>query len=103
MRPQRDSRMTLPTPDFVRIFKGPDDELDRAIGRIGSLVNSWLNLQAEPGPDPIASIRAERRLHSAIKSSPFFGKILSFAGLNIWVNERTSEGLVESQESINLS
>ena len=66
------------------------------------MIDVWLKCQSEPHPDPYAARRAERKLHDAIKAGPLSGQILSFAGLNLWVDDRTPDGSVMSQESISI-
>jgi hypothetical protein len=86
----------------LQVFFGHEHHRADVTRRIGSLVDAWLMQQYRPGPDAGAVRRAERRLHEAIKASPLHGKILSFAGLNLWVDDQTPEGVVRAQECINL-
>ena len=46
--------------------------------------------------------RKEHKLHSMIKASHVYGKVLNFADLNLWVDDRSPDGVVEMQEAINL-
>jgi hypothetical protein len=84
------------------VFSGQEDKRDDEICRISTLVDAWLMPQYQSEPNLEAASRFERRLHTAIKTSSLNGKILSFAGLNIWVDDRTPDGVVQSQEAINL-
>jgi hypothetical protein len=86
----------------IRLYLVRDDTREDELRRIKNLVNEWLGLQYEPEPDPRAIRRKEQKLNSAIKGSSLSGMILNFAGLNIWVDDRTPDGVVEMQESINL-
>ncbi len=81
---------------------GPDDDRADEARQIGALINCWLLSLDETRPDARSARRSERKLHDAIKASQLYGKILSFAGLNIWVDKQTSDGLVMSQECMNL-
>jgi hypothetical protein len=85
-----------------RVLRTPEDDLADEVRYIRSLADVWV--RSRDGVRPNArSVRVnERKLHDAIKASPFFGKILGFAGLNLWVDEQTMDGLVMSQEGINL-
>lgn len=96
------SRSGSPRSLPYRVFRDPDADLVEETHRIASLANVWLVSQDRPRADPLATRRVERRLHDAIKASPLFGKVLSFAGLNLWVDDRTSDGLVMCQECVNL-
>ncbi len=102
MRLLKPSRSKSPQAWPFPVFRGPEDDLSDENRRIGILIDSWLNSRSEPRPHAQAARRAERKLHDAIKAGPLFGKILSFAGLNLWVDDRTSDGLVMMQESINI-
>jgi hypothetical protein len=86
----------------LRLYAGRKDGRQAEIRRVGFLVDAWVMAQEQPVPDPEEVSKFERRLHDAIKRSSLHGLILSFAGLNLWVDERTPEGVVEMQESINL-
>jgi hypothetical protein len=86
-----------------QVFREPEDHFADEVHRIEFLLNAWLMSRDKSLPTPLGSSRVERKLHDAIKASPLYGKILSFAGLNLWVDDRTSDGLVTIQESINLS
>lgn len=85
-----------------RVFRAPEDDGPDEIRHIGSLVNTWLESLDESRPDARSARRGERELHDAIKASSLYGKILSFAGLNLWVDDRTLDGLVMLQECVNL-
>jgi hypothetical protein len=102
MRLPNPIRPESPQAKLYQVFPGPEDDLAEESRHIGFLVDAWLKSQDECGTDARAASRSERRLHDAIKAGPLYGKVLSFAGLNLWVDDRTSEGLVESQESISL-
>jgi len=86
----------------LHVFASHEDNQDDEIRRIGGLVDAWLIPQYQPEPNREAASRFERKLHAAIKTSSLHGKVLSFAGLNIWVDDRTPDGVVQSQEAINL-
>ncbi len=92
----------MPSAGHYRLFLAPEADLDDDTDRVGSLADAWLASQNRNPPDAQAVRRVERKLHDAIKAGPLFGKILSFAGLNLWVDERTADGLVMSQECMNL-
>ncbi len=92
---------TTMTPE-LRLFDVPNDDRQVEIRRVARLLDSWLMAQESPAPDPEAVHKVECKLHASIKNSSLFGSVLSFAGLNLWVDERTPEGVVEIQESINL-
>jgi hypothetical protein len=96
------SRSELPQSQLYQVYRSPEDDVADACPRIGRLVDRWLQLQEESGPNAPAARRIERRLHDAIKAGPLYDRILSFAGLNLWVDGRTPEGRVEMQESISL-
>jgi hypothetical protein len=89
-------------PDCFPVFCGQEEKGDDEIRRIGNLVDAWLMQQYQSEPNTEAASRFERKLHTAIKTSSLHGKVLSFAGLNIWVDDRTPDGVVQSQEAINL-
>src|SRR6185312_10996793 len=84
----------------LHVFVGQEEDRDDEIRRIGALVNSWLMPLYRPVTDIEAARWYERKLHAAIKASSLYRKILNFAGLNIWVDDRTPDGFVESQEAI---
>src|SRR4051812_48944612 len=84
------------------VFRGPDNDHEQEGRRVAILVDRWLMSLEECLPGSPAALKLERTLHEAIKSGPFFGKVLTFAGLNLWVDEWTSTGRVELQESISL-
>lgn len=86
----------------LSVFVSQEDNRDDELGRIGTLVDAWLIPQYLPEPNLEAAGRFERKLHAAIMASSLRGKVLTFAGLNLWVNDRTPVGIVESQEAINL-
>jgi hypothetical protein len=86
----------------LRVFADHEDNRREEIRRITTLVDAWLMSQYQAGSNRGGASRAERKLHTAIKNGPFYDKVLSFAGLNIWVDTRTPDGVVESQEAINL-
>ena len=95
--------------DMARVFAGkfhiflpPEDGQVVDARRLGKLVDRWLVMTSKGNPDALAGRRAEKALHAAIKEGSFYGKILSFAGLLVWVDDRTSDGRVNSQEAINL-
>jgi hypothetical protein len=86
----------------LRVFADQEDNRQVEVRRITILVDAWLMSQTRDSPSREAASRAERKLHNAIKASPLFDRVLSFAGLNIWIDARTPDGVVESQEAINL-
>ena len=86
----------------IHLFVSEEEKREDELHRIKTLVNEWLRLQYEPEPDLLAIRGKERRLHALIKGSGVYGMILNFAGLNIWVDDRSPDGMVESQEAINL-
>ena len=86
----------------LRIFSDQEDNRKDEIRRITTLVDAWLMSQSRNEPNCESASRAERKLHDAIKASSLFDRVLTFAGLNIWVDARTPDGVVESQEAINL-
>jgi hypothetical protein len=96
------TRSESPQSDLFHVFRGPEPHFAEESRRIGFLVDVWLTKREESGPNAQAARRVERKLHDAIKGGPLYGKILSFAGLNLWADDRTSEGRVELQESISL-
>jgi hypothetical protein len=102
MRLLNPTRSECPRSQAFQVYSGPTEDFSEMRRRIGILVDAWLTSRDESGPDARATARIERKLHDAIKAGPFFGKVLSFAGLNLWVDDRTSAGLVELQESISL-
>jgi hypothetical protein len=87
---------------LLRVFRAPEDDRVDEARHIGSLVDTWLKSRDGSRPGAGLARRGERKLHEAIKAGPLYGKILSFAGLNIWVDEWTSDGVVMSQECVNL-
>jgi hypothetical protein len=99
-------RMKSPCSSFSRvnlqILIAPGDNPGDEAEQIGALVNTWLGAQEKPRPNARFVRREERKLHEAIKNSSLRGKILTFAGLNLWVDDGTPDGVVESQEAINL-
>jgi hypothetical protein len=98
MKPRSDSEIS----NSLHVFEVQEDNQDDDVHQIGTLVDAWLMPQYQPSPDFEAARVVERTLHAAIKRSTLYGLVLSFAGLNIWVNARTPDGIVESQEAINL-
>ena len=86
----------------LQLFVSREDLREDELRRIKVLVDEWLVLQYEPEPDATAIRKKERKLHVLIKASGVYGMVLNFAGLNLWVDDRTPEGVVESQEAINL-
>jgi hypothetical protein len=102
MRLLKPSRSEPPQREPYQVFRGPEDEFVEENRGIKMLVNAWLKSRDESRPKSQAARRIERKLSDSIKASPLYGNILSFAGLNIWVDERTPDGLVVVQESINL-
>jgi hypothetical protein len=89
-------------PKSFQVFRGPEDEFAIEASRIKILINAWLMSQDGSRCNSHAASRIERKLHDRIKAGPLHCKILSFAGLNFWVDDQTSDGLVIAQESINL-
>src|SRR5579871_2294471 len=100
MRLLNPTRSKSPRSQHFQVYGGPEEDFGEVRRRIRLLVDAWLTSRDQSGPSSQAAARIERKLHDAIRSGPFFGKVLSFAGLNLWVDDRTSEGLVELQESI---
>jgi hypothetical protein len=93
---------TTSTSKPIQLYVIQEDPREDELRRIKNLVDQWLGLQYVPEPDSSAIRRKEQKLNSAIKNSSLYGMILNFAGLNIWVDDRTPDGVVEMQESINL-
>ena len=89
-------------PKRLRLFVGRDDRREVELGRIKFLVDEWLVLREESPADAAAIRRKEDKLHSTIKASHVYGRVLNFAGLNLWVDDRSPDGVVEMQEAINL-
>jgi hypothetical protein len=102
MRLLKPSRSESPQRELYQVVRGPEDEYVDETRHIKILVDAWLKSLDESRPKSRAACRIERELYDSIKASPLYGKILSFAGLNIWVDERTPDGVVVVQESINL-
>jgi hypothetical protein len=102
MRLLKPSQSETPRSGLYQVFRSPEEEFADETHRIGLLIDTWLKSQNESRPNAQAASRVERKLHDAIKGGPLYGKILSFAGLNLWVDDRTSDGLVMMQESISI-
>ena len=94
------SRDAPATAHHFQILGVPEGDTGDESEQIGALVNRWLGAREKPRPNAVIVKRVERKLHDAIKQSLLRGKILTFAGLNLWVNDGTPDGVVESQEAI---
>jgi hypothetical protein len=92
----------LPRPGHYRVFSEPENNFDEQARRIRYLANAWLVSRERSRPNARSTSKIERRLHDAIKASPLHCKILSFAGMNLWVDDRTPDGLVKSQEFMSI-
>ena len=100
MRLLKPSQPESPRSGPYQVFRGPGDDFADETRRIGVLINAWLESQDDSPPGSQAVRRIERKLHVAIKASPLFGKILSFAGLN-FCGERPDAGRSSCYARIN--